>query len=167
MKVTLFLALLGVSLLCLLPDAASAQSELIPYIPPPERVGLEYFQQNNISYMNVTIVFPGTGYQVSNWSTPQIVGTNVTVDVTIYGSDGVGVPVETPISHVYDLGELSESQYVFTFKAWGETVKTTSFQIPEFQFVVLLLFIFLAPILFFITRAKKSKKSRTSFQISH
>ncbi len=166
MRFIWLLIVLSLGLLWLSSYTAIAQVDQTPYIPPPNVVELTYFQHDNVSYMNVSIAFPTTGYQVTDWGAVQLVGNNVTVNATIYAPTGTVIPTITPISHVYDLGQLSMSEYVFTFEVWGHIVKTTSFQIPEYPASILLLGLALLSVLVTTLYFKRTKKQRDIRQVT-
>jgi len=68
--------------LTLLSTRTEAQ-EFIPYIPDSSQVELVYWEQALVSYMNITVEFPDTGFSISNWGTPHITSDNISVDVEI------------------------------------------------------------------------------------
>ncbi len=167
MRFIWLLIVLSLGLLCLSPYTAMAQVDQTPYIPPSNIVELTYFQHDNVSYMNVSIAFPAIGYQVTDWGAVQVVGNTITVNATIYAPTGTVIPTITPISHVYNLGTLSMNGYVFTFEVWGEIVKTTNFQIPEYPASILLLALALLSVLVTTLHFKRTKKQRDIQQATY
>jgi len=115
--------------------------EWIPCVPDASIVRLEFWIENGISYMNVSIEFPSSGYNVSSWGTPSIVGNNVSVDAEIWCWTGIDMPVITERVHTYCLGNLSIAEYFFTFNVWGQPVKNVKFIISEFSTVQILMFL--------------------------
>jgi len=119
----------------------SQSEEWTPYVPSASQVELDYWGENDTSYMNVSIWFSNPGYKVSDWGIPEIVGYNISVDAKIWRWTGITLPVITWESHTYILGNLSEAEYSFDFKSWGASVKDTTFIVPEFpSFLILPLF---------------------------
>ena len=104
--------------------------EWVPYVPDANHVELDYLKENDTSYIDISIEFPSTGYNVSDWGTPTIVGNNISADAEIWDWTGVDLPMVIMKSHTYSLGKLSAGKYLFIFKAWGFHVKNTTFAVP-------------------------------------
>jgi hypothetical protein len=111
--------------------------EWVPYVPQAQYVQLYYWMRNGISYMNVSITFASSGYNVSDWGIPVQDGTNISVDAEIWQWTGVSLPVVTIEEHSYNLGVLHPGEYNFTFMAWGYPVKSITFRIVEISGLVL------------------------------
>lgn len=103
--------------------------EWIPCFIDGSNVELDYWRKNGISHINLSIEFPSTGYNVSDWGTPTIEGNNISVNAQIWCWTGVVFPVVIEKHHTYNLGSLPEGEYVFTFKIWGFPVKNTTFAV--------------------------------------
>lgn len=101
--------------------------EWVPYVPDSSQVEIDYWKEKGISCIDVSIELPSSGYNVSDWGTPSIVGNIISVNAEIWDWTGVDSQVITTKSHTYNLGNLSPGKYFFTFKAWGFLVKTTTF----------------------------------------
>lgn len=119
-----FMALLVI----VLSIGVEAQSEeFVPYIPDPSQVGLIYWEHSGIPYMNITLEFPDTGFNISSWGTPVATMDNVFVDAEIWRYTGLSFPVVTAVSHTYTLGALPCGEYNFLFKVWGFSVRNATF----------------------------------------
>jgi parallel beta-helix repeat protein len=101
--------------------------EFVPYIPDPSQVELTYWDQSHVPCMNVTIEFWDTGYWVSSWGTPDVAGSNISVDAEVWRWTGNSFPVVTPVSHTYSLGPLLPGEYKFFFEAWDSLIRTATF----------------------------------------
>lgn len=120
----------GVSIpitLILFSSSVFAFGNWVTYVPSASQVELSYLENDGISYMNVTIWFSSSGYRVTDWGRPHIVENKVSVDAAIWDWTGLEAQVMTPKSHLYSFGNLPEAQYLFTFKAWGSSVKNFTF----------------------------------------
>jgi hypothetical protein len=127
----------------------------IPYTPHTDQVDLDYWTKNDTSYMNITVEFPSSGYNVSDWGTPNIVGDSISVNATIWDWTGIDMPLVTTKSHTYSLGNLSVGEYSFIFKAWGSRVKDTTFIVPEFPLLLILPLFIIATLLVIIVYKRK------------
>ena len=128
----LFLLLLGTFGLALSIVPVRGE-EWVPYVPEPwqwwpEEWSLLYWEKEEISYINVTLVFPDSGYMVSDWGTVVMDGSAIWVDSQIWDWTGPALAVITTRSHTYSLGFLEAGEYTFTFKVWGYPVKSISFE---------------------------------------
>jgi len=103
--------------------------EWVVYVPSAGQVDLDYWAENDVSYMKVLIVFPSSGYRVTDWGTPNITASTISVDAQIWDWTGFDLQVITPVSHAYNLGKLPAGEYVFIFSAWGFPVKETKFTV--------------------------------------
>jgi len=121
-------ALMMALLVTILSIEVEAQfEEFVPYIPDSSQVGLIYWRQSGISYINITIEFPNTGFHISSSGTPNTTGNNISVDAEIWRYTGLSFPVITTVSHTYNLGDLPCGQYDFLFEVWGSSVKNIAF----------------------------------------
>ena len=134
----------------------------VPFIPDANQVELSYWEKNGTWYMNVSIWFSSTGYNVSDWGTSNIVEANISVNTEIWDWTGVDMPMVTMKSHTYSLGNLSAREYLFVFKAWNSPVKDTTFIVPEFPSILLSPLFTIATLLAVIVYKKKhSSKVQT------
>jgi parallel beta-helix repeat protein len=101
----------------------------VPWIPMSGQVELYYWKRDFTSYVDVYVELLSTGYKVSTWGTPTIVGNNITVNAESWHWTGVSLPVVLYDSHTYDLGILSAGNYVFKFSVWGIPVKDITFSL--------------------------------------
>lgn len=117
--------------LTLLSTRTEAQ-EFVPYIPDSGQVGLVYWEQAHVSYMNITVEFPDTGFSISSWGTPHITSNNISVDAEIWRWTSISFPVITTVSYTYTLGDLLSGEYYFSFEVWGSSIRNTTFFVsPE------------------------------------
>lgn len=108
---------------------ASSLEEWFPYVPSSDAVELCYLAQNGISYVNVSITFASSGFNISDWGTPIFDGSGISVDAKIWRWTGVSLPVVVNVSHMYNLGLLRPGEYNFTFKVWSYSVETITFKV--------------------------------------
>jgi hypothetical protein len=109
--------------------AVQIEQEWVPYIPAEENVELRHWVANGVSHVNVSITFPHTEFNVSDWGTPIMVGNSISVDAQIWEWTGPTMPVVTIKQHTYELGFLSPGEYNFTFMVWGQIIKSLKFEI--------------------------------------
>ncbi len=127
------LAFMMALFLTLLSVRVEAQvEEFVPYTPDSSQVGLICWEQSGVSYINITIEFPDTGFHISSWGTPNTTGNNISVDAGIWRWTGLSFPVITTVSHTYNLGDLLYGEYNFFFETWGSPLRNTTFLVsPE------------------------------------
>lgn len=114
--------------LCIIPFESYAE-EWVPFIPNSSEVELKHWQENEISYINVTIEFRSTGFNVSDWGTPNFSGNVITVDAKIWMWTGASCLIIVKMTHTYVLGNLTSGEYTFIFKVWCFPVKSITFTI--------------------------------------
>jgi len=108
--------------------------EWVPYVPS-QMVDLEFWMSNGTSYINVSITFPDTGFNVSDWGTVVRDGGEIWIDSEIWDWTGYSFLMITTMSYTYNLGQL-DGHYTFTFKAWGTDVKSISFNASTAQMLL-------------------------------
>lgn len=101
----------------------------VPYIPDAYQVQLYYWRENDTSYMSVFITFCSSGYNISDWGTPSIIGNNISVNAEIWQWIGIVFPWCWTASYTYTLGNLTVGKYLFTFKVWEHYVKNITFNV--------------------------------------
>ena len=122
-----FLAL-TLTVMPLLALNAEAQIERwVPYVPFPGQVELVFWMEDEVAYINVTIVFYSGGFEVRDWGDLNMDRRELWVDSEIWGWTGPAILDIWELSHTYDLGHLKEGRYTFTFKSWGREVKSIDF----------------------------------------
>ena len=99
----------------------------VPYVPSAD---LKFWMSNGISYINVSMTFPDSGFHVSDWGTVVRDRGQIWADSKIWDWTGYSFFWIITLSHTYDLGRLEEGNYTFTFKAWGFDVESVSFTVP-------------------------------------
>jgi hypothetical protein len=112
--------------LCIISFEADAE-EWVPFVPNADEVELQYWRENGISYINVTIEFRSTGFDVSDWGTPNLSGNIITVNAKIWMWTGVSLPVIIKVTYTYVLGDLISGEYTFIFNVWHFPVKSITF----------------------------------------
>ena len=129
----LILLLIGVLTLAfnIIPVLTELEEEGVPYVTSSEMVNLKFWMSNGISYINVSITFPDSGFGVEDWGTVVKEEYEIWVDSKIWDWTGYAFLVITTVSHTYELGYLKIGNYTFTFKAWGNDVKSINFTVTE------------------------------------
>ncbi len=108
-------------------DAEAQIERWVPYVPIPRDVKLVFWMEDEVAYINVTIVFYSGGFEVRDWGDVNMDHRELWVDSEIWRWNGPSILVVWELSHTYDLGHLKEGRYTFTFKAWGREVKSIDF----------------------------------------
>ena len=109
---------------------AEAQIERwVHHGPFPRDVELVFWMQDEVAYINVTIVFYSGGFEVRDWGDVNMDRRELWVDSEIWRWNGPSILVVWELSHTYDLGHLKSGRYTFTFKAWGREVKSIDFTV--------------------------------------
>jgi len=103
------------------------QGRWVHYFPLPEDVSIYHWEENDSSYVEVSIYFPTEGYIVEDWGTTNATGNNISVDAKIWRWTGITLPMIKIENNTYSLGSLSAGEYLFTFKAWEWTIKEITF----------------------------------------
>jgi hypothetical protein len=112
-------------------ENASSLEEWVPCVPNPDMVELQYLERDGVSYVNVSITFASSGFNVSDWGIPIFDENSISVDAKIWIWTGVSLPVVITVKHLYNLGFLPPGEYNFTFKVWGFNVKSITFVVRE------------------------------------
>jgi hypothetical protein len=73
----LFLATIATLWTCFAIEKVLGFEEWVPFIPSAEVVELCYWEQRGLSYVNVSITFPNTGFNVSDWGNPVFDGNSI------------------------------------------------------------------------------------------
>jgi len=114
----------------LIPLGMTAQGlieEWVPFVPGISQ--LKFLMENQISYVRVAITFNTGGYNISTWGTVTRNGNSFSVNSEIWRWTGVVTQVIWTATYTYELGQLDEGSYTFTFSTWSIPVKTISFTI--------------------------------------
>ena len=114
----------------LFPKRAESIEEWVPAVIDPSEVQLSFRNENGVSFVDVLIEFPSSGYNVSDWGTPVFFVSNITAVAEIWVWTGSVLPVIISVSHTYDLGSLSPGEYLFIFLGGG-ALKNITFVIPN------------------------------------
>ena len=102
----------------------------VPYVPDSEKVDMVFWTVNETAYVKVTITYPVLALNVSDWGKMVRNYSHFTVNSEVWFliSD-VYLQVVQVLSYTYDLGQLEEGNYCFTFLAWSCLVKSISFTV--------------------------------------
>ena len=103
----------------------------IPYIPLPEQVNILVNIRAGITFLDIILTFPNTGFRIIDWGYIQQEGNKLYLDIKIVEWTGASALMIINFSRRYELGNLSEGTYTFIFKAWERTVKTQSFNVTR------------------------------------
>lgn len=125
--------LLVIAILLVSSNVNESQSDHIetwvPYAPNSVQVNLEFWMVNQTAYIDITITFTTSGYNVSSWGEVTKDGYILWVNSEIWHWTGASLAVITPVSHTYELGYLESGSYTFTFKAWSIDIKSIDFTV--------------------------------------
>ncbi len=80
---------------------------------------------------HVTLVFPHSGYEVTDWGEPERDGHHFTADVSIIMPHEIVLPVVTKVTHVYRLGDLLPGDYEFELTSAGHVLAGKKFTVEE------------------------------------
>ena len=109
------------------PVVVYGQQEWLPYTPNSDDVELVYWSKNDVSYVEVSIVFYDSGFEISDWGAPVAIGNCISVAAFVWRWNGVVLPVVIVAKHTYNLGILPEGEYAFTFHAWWSPIESITF----------------------------------------
>ncbi len=98
-----------------------------PALPIATRIAIRVDPQAFVQ-AHVTLVFPHSGYDVTDWGTPVRTDNRLSVDLAIV-CEPLALPVITEKSHVYALGQLEEGDYVFEVTSAGRTLGVEKFTV--------------------------------------
>ncbi|NVM56432.1 MAG: Ig-like domain-containing protein, partial [Candidatus Helarchaeota archaeon] len=110
-------------------DNTPAEEQWVPYLPFPAQVDLTTWMDNYTTYVDVAITFSTGGYNVSSWGEITNHGYGFSANSEIWQWTGGVTLAFMTISHTYELGYLESGYYNFTFKAWGNYIKSIFFVI--------------------------------------
>lgn len=77
----------------------------------------------------MSIEVESSGYEVRDWGTPTIVGNGISVRAEMWRWFGVVIPVMLRINHTYNLGQLPDGEYLFTFNVWWSSVRSLTLNV--------------------------------------
>lgn len=113
--------------------------EWVPYVPYKVQVDLEFWMRNQTAYIDITITFSTSCYNISSWGEVTKDGYILWVNSEIWKWTGICAQVIWSVSHTYELGYLESGNYTFTFKAWSVDVKSIDFTVTAAEEIVQLL----------------------------
>jgi len=105
------------------------EEKWVKFVPNAGQVELYFWKEADVSYVNVSIWFPTSGYNISSWGTPIFEGNNITINAEIWKWTGFVAQVVITRSNIYNLGNLSPGEYLFTFEVWEFPVKNINFTV--------------------------------------
>jgi hypothetical protein len=103
--------------------------------PTPEQTRIFIVADGTQTKARVTLVFPDSGYEVTNWGTVQRQDNTFFVNAEVTRQTDPPDTVVTTLDHEYDLGTLADGDYVFEFRAWDQPVESREFRPGSEQFV--------------------------------
>ena len=101
----------------------------IPFTPDSDQTQLTFWMENETAFMNVTIYFEQMCYRIDSWGTLVVDCNDFSVDSEIWKWIGYCAPAEWSAEYTYDLGQLDEGVYSFSFGSWGTTAKSVIFEV--------------------------------------
>ncbi|GEM_PF-4325525 len=113
------------------------EEEWTPYVPDEDEVKINVIEEESGEdgvpvEVEVNITFSDQGYRVLDWGEVEGEG-DFSVDTEIEKYPGPSLQAIKTVNNFYDLGELEEGDYEFTFRSWNgtnwEDVKTEKFKI--------------------------------------
>jgi len=146
-------------------EIVATEEQWVPYVPSFQMVDLKFWMLDRISYINVSITFSDDGFSISDWGTVVREGCEIWADSKIWDWTGPSILVITRLSHTYNLGRLESGNYTFTFKAWGDNVKSINFTVAavalEFPPAIILpLFMILSSIVVIFVKRRLPRKPK-------
>ena len=101
----------------------------IPFTPDSDQTQLTFWMENETAFMNVTIYFEQMCYRIDSWGTLVVDCNDFSVDSEIWEWIGYCASVEWSAEYTYDLGQLDEGVYSFSFCCWRNPVKSVVFEV--------------------------------------
>ncbi len=96
--------------------------------PTPEQTSIFIVDDGTQTRAKVTLVFPDSGYEVTNWGTVQRQDNTFFVNAEVTRQADPPDTVVTTLAHEYDLGTLAYADYVFEFRAWDQLIESREFR---------------------------------------
>jgi len=101
----------------------------VPAAPHSRLTSLEFWMDNQTGFMTVTIMFPCLGWKIEDWGTLSVNGSDFSADAEIWYWTGPSGQMIWYAVHDYNLGQLAEGVYSFTFKSFGYIVRSMFFEV--------------------------------------
>ena len=136
MKVRLLIFTLGFILSSFMLEVQNSDNsinqfeEWVPTVIPSEWVNITIRVSSDPVITLVTITFPSTGYNITDWGVVQRNDAVYQVITEIWMWTGPSFPMIMAESHTYSFKQPEPGNYVFSFHVWGTPVKNVSFTIP-------------------------------------
>ncbi len=111
----------------------SENTQRVDPTPEQTRIFIEY--DGTQTKAKVALVFPDSGYSVTNWGEVQRQDNTFFVNAEVTRWTDSPATVVTTLTHEYDLGTLVDGDYVFEFRAWDQPVESREFRPGWEQFV--------------------------------
>lgn len=96
--------------------------------PTPDQTSIFIVTDGTQTKARVTLVFPDSGYEVTNWGQVQRQDNTFFVNAEVTRQTDPPDTVVTTLTHEYDLGTLAYADYVFEFRAWDQLVESREFR---------------------------------------
>ncbi len=108
------------------------QLPYMPYVPDPDDVEILAVTSEAGTTVQVTLQLRTSCERVYGWGRIRRRGNEFSVNAKILAYTVMCAPLlPPPETHEYELGHLADGDYEFTFMAWGKTVKTVEFTLPQ------------------------------------
>lgn len=99
------------------------------YTPDSDQAELSFWMENETGFMNVTLFFAKMCYKIDSWGTLVVDSNDFSVNSEMWEWMGYCAPAEWSAEHIYDLGQLDEGVYSFSFCCWRNPVKSVVFEV--------------------------------------
>ncbi|GEM_PF-3237457 len=100
-------------------ETTSDTHRWIPYIPLSEQVRILANTRAGNIFLDIILTLPSTDFRIIDWGGIQKEGNKFYLNIKIIEWTGPSALMIINFSQRYELGNLSEGAYTFTFKAWG------------------------------------------------
>ncbi len=112
------------------PAAGHAQMGQAPWVPHGASISTHTVA--GMARADVSLGLPDTCKRLGSWGTPVQTLPTITVGSMYWNTTGIPCGnVATVTNHSYQLGYLAPGNYQFVFQAWGQTVATQGFTVPN------------------------------------
>ncbi len=112
-------------------SCAQCDPSYVRYVPDPDDVEILATTSEGVTAILVTLRFRTLCERVADWGEVTRVENAFSVDAKTQSYRNVCAPMGRSETHEYELGHLAGGDYEFTFMAWGRTVKTVEFTLPQ------------------------------------
>jgi uncharacterized protein (TIGR03437 family) len=110
-------------------DPSAAGERWEPASPGAVRVGISIWTTGGITYTEVELYFPDTGYRVTDWGQVIRAGNELSVDIKAERWTGESEARVSLTEQTYPLGSLAPGSYFFSVKINGSVARRQQFSI--------------------------------------